>query len=198
MAKIGPMFSDRSTNPGPLPSPRSPEGPPEELLGRVYAQLRALAQQQMNSERAGHTLSATALVHEAYLRLAGPREGGWETDAQFYVAAAHAMRRILIDHARARVADRRGGPAARRAALQLTELPDTQSDEDAAGFLILNDAIARLESADAHAASVVRLRYFGGLSVGETARVLGVSEPTIKRTWAFARAWLKEMIEREA
>lgn len=192
------MSCENQPNPPPRHSLSDPVGPPEDLLSRVYAQLRALAQMEMVSERAGHTLSATALVHEAYLRLRGPRELPWETEAQFYVAAAQAMRRILIDHARARSAQKRCGPQARQAALRLTELPDPESQEESAGFLILDEAIARLESADAHAASVVRLRYFAGLSVGETARVLGVSEPTVKRTWAFARAWLREAIEREA
>ncbi|MCL4720236.1 MAG: sigma-70 family RNA polymerase sigma factor [Phycisphaerae bacterium] len=171
---------------------------PEDLMVAVYDQLRALAQQQLASERPGHTLSATALVHEAYLRLAAGRRVPWAAEAHFYAAAAEAMRRILIDHARARCAARRGGPGARKAALRLTELPDPASDEDCAGFLILDGFISRLESADPQAAAVVRLRYFAGLSIEATARALSVSEPTVKRAWTFARAWLKEAIERES
>lgn len=169
----------------------------DDLFERVYTQLRALAQKQMNAERSGHTLSATALVHEAYVRLLGPRQVAWQGKAHFYVAAAEAMRRILIDHARARCAARRGGPEVRRAALNLTELPDPASEDQCAGFLILDETISRLEGADPQAAAVVRLRYFGGLSIEQTAGVLGVSAPTVKRLWAFARAWLKETIERE-
>ncbi|HWL92013.1 MAG TPA: ECF-type sigma factor [Phycisphaerae bacterium] len=169
----------------------------QELLALVYDQLRRTAQERMAGERVGHTLSATALVHEAYLKLAGPRELPWQGRAHFYAAAAEAMRRILIDHARARCAARRGGGDARQAALQLADLPDLSSEEESSGFLILDEAISRLEGADAQAAAVVRLRYFAGLSIEETARTLGVSPATVKRTWAFARAWLKEAIERE-
>ena len=171
---------------------------PDDLFERVYAQLRALAQKQMNAERPEHTLSATALVHEACARLLGPRKADWQNDAHFYVAAAEAMRRILIDHARSRCAARRGGPEARRAALRLTELPDPASEEDCAGFLILDETISRLEGADPQAATVVRLRYYGGLSVEDTSRVMNVSTATVKRAWSFARAWLKEAIERDA
>lgn len=168
-----------------------------ELLNRVYDQLRAAAQQAMNAERLGHTLSATALVHEAYLRLKGSGDVIWQNEGHYYAAAAQAMRRILIDHARARGAVRRGGPDARNAALRLTELPDPTSEQDCAGFLILDDAISRLESVDPQAAAVVRLRYFAGLSIQETARAMNVSEPTVKRVWTFAKAWLKDAIERE-
>lgn len=167
------------------------------LLPLVYEQLRGAAQLHMNGESTGHTLSATALVHEAYLKLAGPREVAWASRAHFYAAAAEAMRRILIDHARAKSAAIRGGPAARRAALNLATLPDTDSETESAGLLILDEAIARLEGVDKDAAAVVRLRYFAGLSIEQTAAALGVSAPTVKRTWAFARGWLKEAIEAE-
>lgn len=187
----------------PNPPEEGPESPhsahpaePADLFERVYAQLRGMAQQQMNHERGSHTLSATALVHEAYLRLAGPGRAPWRAEAAFCAAAAEAMRRILIDHARARAAASRGGSWARRAALNLAELPDPASPDECAGFLILDDTIARLESADPQAATVVRLRYFGGLSIEETAHAMGISEPTVKRAWAFARAWLRESIER--
>ena len=166
-----------------------------DLLPLVYDQLRAEAQKALRSERAGHTLQATALVHEAFLKLVGPRELPWQNRAHFYAAAAEAMRRILVDHARAKAAAIRGGPESRRAALELSSLPDPASEKESAGFLILDQAIVRLESVDPEAAAVVRMRYFAGLSVEETALALGVSAPTVKRSWAFARGWLKEAIE---
>jgi len=167
----------------------------ERLLPLVYEQLRAAAQRALRAERTGHTLQATALVHEAFLKLVGPREVPWQNRAHFYAAAAEAMRRILVDHARARAAERRGGPDARRAAIDLAGLPDPASEQQSAGFLILDEAIARFSAVDPEAAAVVRLRYFAGLSVDDTASALGVSAPTVKRAWTFARAWLKETIE---
>jgi RNA polymerase sigma factor (TIGR02999 family) len=167
------------------------------LLPLVFEQLRKAARGQLAGERPGHTLSATALVHEAYLKLAGPREVPWAGRGHFYAAAAEAMRRILVDHARAKAAHIRGGPDARRAAVNLSSLPDPSSEVESSGFLILHDAIARLEGVDPKAADVVRLRYFAGLSIEQTAAALGVSAPTVKRTWAFARGWLKEAIESE-
>ncbi len=167
----------------------------DRLLPLVFDQLRRAAQRQLADERPGHTLSATALVHEAYLKLAGPREVSWAGRGHFYAAAAEAMRRILVDHARARAAHFRGGPGIRRTAVNLASLPDPSSELESAGFLILHDAITRLEGVDAKAAAVVRLRYFAGLSIDQTAAALGVSAPTVKRTWTFARGWLKEAIE---
>jgi RNA polymerase sigma factor (TIGR02999 family) len=105
------------------------------------------------------------------------------------------MRRILIDHARAKAADRRGGGSARRAAIELTQLPDPNSAEESAGFLVLDETIARLEVVDPGAAAVVRLRYFAGLSIEDTALALDASPTTVKRDWAFARAWLKDAID---
>lgn len=167
----------------------------ERLLPLVYDQLRAAAQRQLRSERADHTLQATALVHEAFLKLVGPRDVPWRNRAHFYAAAAEAMRRVLIDHARAKAAGRRGGPEARRAAMDLAGLPDPSSEVESAGFLVLDEAIERLRAVDPDAAAVVRLRYFAGLSVEDTASALEVSAPTVKRAWAFARGWLKEAIE---
>lgn len=167
----------------------------EALLPVVYQQLRAAAQKQLATERANHTLQATALVHEAYLKLVGPREVPWQNRAHFFAAAAEAMRRILIDHARAKAAAMRGGPEARRAAIDLTSLPDTNSERESAGFLILDAAISRLDQVDREAAQVVRLRYFAGLSIEDTAATMSVSPATVKRSWAFARGWLKEAIE---
>lgn len=169
----------------------------QKLVPEVYAELRAAAQACLRGERAGHTLDATALVHEAYLRLVGPRDIPWANRAHFFAAAAQAMRRILVDHARAKAANRRGGRDARKAAIELTALPDPTSEDESAGFLILDAALARLEEVDPAAASVVRLRYFAGLDVEETAAALGRSTATVKRTWAFARGWLKDAIESE-
>lgn len=167
----------------------------DRLLPMIYEQLRRAAQLQLARERGGHTLSATALVHEAYLKLAGPREVPWAGRAHFYVAAAEAMRRILVDHARARGAHIRMQPESRRAAVDLASLPDLSSERESAGFLILDEAISRLEGVDPDAAGVVRLRYFAGLTIEQTAAALGQSAPTVKRSWAFARGWLKEAIE---
>ena len=173
----------------------------ERLLPLVYDQLRRAAENCLSSERGDHSLQATALVHEAYLRLVGPREIPWQNRAHFYAAAAEAMRRVLIDHARARTAEVRGGgrpreaESARQSALGLASLPDLASEAESAGFLILEAGIARLESAYPDAAAVVRLRYFAGLTIEQTAAALGVSAPTVKRAWAFARGWLREAIE---
>ena len=168
------------------------------LLPLVYEQLRGLAQQALRGERAGHTLQPTALVHEAFLRLVGPRQLPWQNRAHFFGAAAEAMRRILVDHARARIADKRGGPGDRRAALALDSLPDPSSEQQAAGFLVLDEAIERLAAAYPDVAEVVRLRYFAGLDVAQTAEALGISAPTVKRSWAFARGWLRDAIESAA
>ncbi|MHC5027995.1 MAG: ECF-type sigma factor [Planctomycetota bacterium] len=169
----------------------------DDLVPLVYTQLRRVGFQQLAAERAGgagHTLSATALVHEAYLKLIGPRRVPWAGRAHFYAAAAAAMRQLLVDHARAKAGPKRGG-GRKRAALDLRSLPALDSPEQSEGFLILDETISRLEDADPKAADVVRLRFFAGLTVEETAAALGVSAPTVKRTWAFARAWLKDAIE---
>jgi RNA polymerase sigma-70 factor, ECF subfamily len=166
------------------------------LLPLVYEELRQLAHQAMRAERRDHTLQATALVHEAFLRLIGPNQLPWHSRAHFFGAAANAMRRILVDHARARAATKRGGKAVRDAALALDGLPDPDSEQQAAGFLLLDDAIDRLARAHPDAAEVVRLRYFAGLDVEATAAALEVSAPTVKRAWAFARGWLRATIER--
>ncbi|MFA6043911.1 MAG: ECF-type sigma factor [Phycisphaerales bacterium] len=167
----------------------------DRLFPLVYDQLRKAAQVQMGTERSDHTLSATALVHEAYVKLAGPRRLPWANRAHFYAAAAQAMRRVLIDQARVRASKVRNAEEARQAAINLTSLPNLDSEQESAGFLILEEALSRLERADEEAAAVVRLRYFAGLTVEQAAAALGVSEPTVKRSWAFARAWLKEAIE---
>lgn len=157
------------------------------LLPLVYEQLRAVARQAMSSERPDHTLSATALVHEAYLRLVGDRQLPWQNRAHFYAAAAEAMRRILLDHARSCGRLRRGGPDRRKLPLSVVDLA-TEADPDE--ILALDEAICRLEGASPDAAAVVRLRFFAGLSVDDAAASLDISPRQVDRLWAFARAWL--------
>lgn len=158
----------------------------EQLLPLIYAQLKELARHRMADERAGHTLQATALVHEAYLRLVGDREVRWSGRAQFFAAAAEAMRRILIDHARARGSAKRGGDL-RRVPLSVVDLASAdQLDE----ILAVDEAVSRLEKVAADVAAVVRLRFYAGLSVQEVADALDISPRTVERQWAFARAWL--------
>jgi RNA polymerase sigma factor (TIGR02999 family) len=150
----------------------------------------------MQAERAGHTLQATALVHEAYMRLLGA-EGArvaWSGRGHFYAAAADAMRRILIEHARKRNADIRGGG---RAVLSLSGVADLAADADADQIVSLDDAFVRLEREMPEAAAVVRLRFYAGLSVEETAAALRVSGRTVIREWTYARAWLARELSAE-
>jgi RNA polymerase sigma factor (TIGR02999 family) len=162
----------------------------DRLLALVYDQLRKTAQQRMAEERAGHTLQATALVHEAYLRLVGDTEVHWQGRGHFFAAAAEAMRKILIDHARRKGTAKRGGGL--RA---VSSVLDLASDENISDALIIDDLISRLEIEDATAAQVVRLRFFAGLSLADTAEALGVSKPTVSRKWTYARAWLARQWE---
>ena len=167
-----------------------------ELLPLVYEQLRELARHRMAQERGDHTLEATALVHEAYVRLVGPRGPGgdelpWANRAHFFSAAAEAMRRILIDHARARAGPKRGGG---RKKLPLDVL-DLAADADPTEILALDEAVSRLEQQSPSVAAVVRLRFFAGLSVAETAEALGVSTRTVEREWTYGRAWLARALD---
>lgn len=160
----------------------------EELVPLVYAELRRMAAARMRSERDGHTLQPTALVHEAWLRLMKQHASGWQNRDQFFAIAAQAMRRILVDHARRRHAAKRGdGDAAvdlDELARRLTvTLPDDR-------LLALDDALRNLALLDARQARIIELRFFGGLSVEETASVLAISPTTVKREWATGRAWL--------
>ncbi len=164
----------------------------EKLLPLVYEQLRAVAQRAMADERPDHTLQATALVHEAFLRLVGDREIPWTGKAHFYVAAAEAMRRILLDHAKARARIKRGG---RRSPLALTDVADLAA-RDSRELLMFDEAFRRLEDESPEAAAIVRLRFFAGLGVGHTAEALGISTSTVDRRWAFARAWLFRQLGR--
>lgn len=160
------------------------------LLPLVYDQLRRIAQQQIEGERKGHTLQATALVHEAYLKLLGDEHLAWSSKAHFYKAAADAMRRILIDHARARGAQKRGGKF-RRVAASLEELV---SDQDPGEFLAVDEAVSRLKEVEPRAGSVAHLRLYAGLSIADVAEALSVPLRTVERDWAFARAWLYERL----
>jgi RNA polymerase sigma factor (TIGR02999 family) len=161
----------------------------EQLLPLVYDELRRLATERMSQERPGQTLQATALVHEAYLRLVD-RETvqRWDSRGHFFAAAAEAMRRILIDRARRRRSRRRGGGAKQRS-LEGLEAAVPGSDDE---LLAVNEALGRLEKLDPPKAELVKLRYFGGLTIPEAAQTLGISVTTANRYWAYARAWLHE------
>jgi RNA polymerase sigma factor (TIGR02999 family) len=157
------------------------------LVPLLYDELRRLAGHFLREERPGHTLQATALVHEAYLKLAGQR-AGFENRAQFMAVAAQAMRRILVDYARQRVAAKRGGGIA------LTELDVATvgaTAEQSQELLAIDEALEKLAAMDAQQGRVVEMRYFGGLTVEETASALGISPRTVKREWAMAKAWLR-------
>ncbi len=162
-----------------------------QLLPMVYAQLRAAAARAMAAERCSHTLQPTALVHEAYLKLLGPRETPWAHRAHFYAAAAEAMRQILIDHARARGRRKRGGNARHRTLEESLTLAEPNGEDGSTDFIALDEAIRRLEVQDPRAAQVVHLKFYAGLTIEQIACALGVSERTIKNDWAFARAWLE-------
>ncbi len=160
-----------------------------QLLPLVYNELRCLAAQKLAHETPGQTLDATALVHEAYLRLVGGEaEARWDSRGHFFAACAEAMRRILVDNARRKHADKRGGG--------LTRLPfdpaHVAAPETPDDLLALDEALDRLAEADAQAAELVKLRYFAGLSLPDVARLLNVSPRTADRLWAYARAWLLE------
>lgn len=170
----------------------------DRLFGQVYEQLRGLAHRRMSHERAGNSLQTTALVHEVYLRLKQDPGVAWNSSAHFFGAAAEAMRRILIDRARSRLALKRGG---NRVRLVLDEShPDlaVDTEEAAEGMLELDAALQDLERTDARLVEVVKLRYFAGLSVEETASAIGRSPRSIKRDWAFARAWLARRLQQTA
>ena len=157
------------------------------LMPLVYGELRALAESYLKQERSDHTLQATALVHEAYVRLIKQEDVDWQNRAHFFGLAAQAIRRILVDHARHHNRAKRGGGLR-----QVTGVLDLACDEKIADALALDELISRLEKEDAKIAAVVRLRFYAGLSIRETAQALGVSERTIKRDWAYARTWLAD------
>jgi RNA polymerase sigma factor (TIGR02999 family) len=159
----------------------------ERLLQAVYGELKAIARQVFRRERGGHTLQPTAVVHEAFLKLAGGAATSFRDRAHFFAIAAQAMRQILVDHARARTTAKRGGGALR---VELGDQPATAGGATFADVLAIDEALSRLGKHDADQARLVELRFFGGLTVEETAEVLGVSAPTVKRDWRLARAFL--------
>ena len=160
----------------------------EELLPLVYAELRTLAAQRLAGEQPGQTLQATALVHEAYVRLVGGEQPhGWNGRGHFFAAAAEAMRRILVETARRKGRVRHGGGRTR---IDLDQVAAVDDDGGADDLLVLDEALGRLEADQPEVAAVVKLRYFAGMTAGQAAEALGLSRRTADRHWAFARAWL--------
>ncbi len=164
----------------------------EEVLPLVYDELRRLAASYLRRERGDHTLQATALVHEAYMRLAGQEKVNWESRHHFFGAAARLMRRILVDYARGHRAEKRGSG---REKVALTEAI-AMSREQPAELLALDESLTRLAELDPQQGRVVELRIFGGLSMEETAALLGISTATVKRDWAHAKVWLYREIHK--
>ncbi|MFZ4574402.1 MAG: ECF-type sigma factor [Phycisphaerales bacterium] len=181
---------DPSGDTGPsarCPDPaRSPGAGFESLLAEMYDQLRARAQAELASERPGHTLQATALVNEACLKLMADRLIPWQSRGHLYTAAAQAMRHVLIDHARSRAAEKRGGDRKAVGFEDVSQLADADPEE----ILRFDGELSRLEVESPEAGAVVRLRFFAGLTVEQTAEALGVSTSSVDRKWAYARAWL--------
>jgi RNA polymerase sigma factor (TIGR02999 family) len=162
----------------------------EELLPLIYNELRHLAHNFLYRERPGHTLQTTALVHEAYLKLIDQRDAHWQNRAHFFAIAAQAMRRILIDNARKHAAAKRGGGAEK---VSLDDAAEISLEPDSS-LLALDEALHALAELDPEQSRIIELRYFGGLTIEETAEVLKVSPATVKREWTMARAWLYKAI----
>jgi RNA polymerase sigma factor (TIGR02999 family) len=183
-----------------------------ELTGLVYQELRSLAQRHLRRERSNHTIQRTALVHEAFVRLVNQQSVDWQSRAHFFGLASNLMRRILVDHARARLASKRGGGVD---AVSLDEITnptepedsgssagphyaepgkvDGETDEDVAA---IDEALTRLGALDERQAKIVEMRYFGGLTIEETAAAIGISDATVKREWTLARAWLRRELSK--
>jgi len=159
----------------------------ERLMPLIYAECRHIAAHQLQHERRDHTLDPTALVHELYLRLVDQRRATWENRAQFFGIAAQLMRRILVDHARARQTAKRGGSAL---LVSLDAAADTPNDTHVEDVLAIDEALDRLSAIDAEQVRIIELRFFAGLTVEETAHVVGRSPRTVKREWRLAKAWL--------
>ncbi len=157
-----------------------------ELLNLVYPELRRLAQHYMKNERSGHTLQATAVVHEVYIKMLGSESVTWQNRAHFMAVAAQQMRHILVDHARARFTEKRGGNLL-NISLDDVNVVGSMRDES---LLALDEVLTRLEALDSTASRLVEMRFFGGLTERETGEALGLSVSSVKRKWEFARAWL--------
>jgi RNA polymerase sigma-70 factor (ECF subfamily) len=166
----------------------------ERLMELVYDDLRRLAAWQLQAERPGHTLQPTALVHEAYLKLAGQNPVEWQNKAHFFALAAQVMRHILVDHARAKGRAKRGGGQDSVALDEALKL----SHPSEPGLVELDEALNMLARQDARKSRIVELRYFGGLSIEETADALGISPTTVRREWTLAKAWLRRELARDA
>lgn len=164
----------------------------DQLLEIVYGELRHQAARYLRRERPDHTLQPTALVHEAYLQLIDQSSVSWESRTHFFGVAAHLMRRILVDHARAHRAEKRGSGQEQLALDDAIGVPQNKD----VNILALNDALDELERMDEQQSRIVELRYFGGLSIEETATVTGVSPATVKREWAMAKAWLQHQLKK--
>ncbi len=164
----------------------------DQLLEAVYGELRRQAARYLRQERPDHTLQPTALVHEAYLQLIDQSSVNWENRAHFFGVAARLMRRILVDHARAHRAEKRGRGEEQLALDEAIGVPQPKD----LNILALNDAMEELERLDEKQSRIVELRYFGGLSIEETATVTGVSPATVKREWAMAKAWLQAQLKK--
>ena len=162
----------------------------DKLFPLVHSELRRIAQRQMSQERPGHTLQATALVNEAYLKLSGQQGFDWQNRAHFFAVCAQVMRHILIDHARAHARDKRGGGAVK---VSLNDALVVVEDQNA-HFIALDEALRVLERLDPQKGKIVELRYFGGLSVDEAAEVMNISPRTVRREWQRAKAWLYRMM----
>ncbi len=169
------------------------------LLPLVYEELKQLARKKLRAEREGHTLNATALVHEAYLKLVDQKEVEWQSRTHFFAIASQAMRRILIDYAKLKKAGKRGGGAP-HVSLETAESVspgEIFNDDQASELIALDDALNRLAEFNQRGAQVVQYRYFGGLSHSEIAEVLGTSEITVRRAWTMAKSWLRRELNEE-
>jgi RNA polymerase sigma factor (sigma-70 family) len=185
-----------------------------ELTVLLYQELRALAQRHLRRERPNHTIQRTALVHEAFLRLVNQKAVDWQSRAHFFALASSLMRRILVDHARARLAAKRGGGAAPLSLDEITDRsefddspaspadsvpePRHTDDETNDDVAAIDEALTRLAALDSRHAQIVEMRYFGGLTIEETAQALNISDATVKREWTLARAWLRRELSRSA
>lgn len=165
----------------------------DKLMPLVYEELRRQASRYLRKERAGHTLQTTALIHEAYLKLIDQRNVQWQNRAHFFAIAAQAMRRILVDYARERKREKRGGSAEN---LPIEEALQISSNEKSVDLVALDDALTKLAQFDERQARIVELRYFSGLDIDETAEVLGISNATVRRDWNMAKAWLYQRISK--